>query len=72
MSISLGISFLSIRASWTEFIVTTTPGNMKTAWDHASQSKTHHHWLHHKYPPCNYEQPFLDVWDRLLNTRKWD
>jgi len=65
------LGFLCARLSWTEFICVTTLANVKTVWDHCSRQRQHHHWLHHTYPRCNYEQPFCDFWDRLLGTRRW-
>jgi len=49
------------------FIVVTTMANVKTVWDHSVYS--HHHYMHHERPDCNYEQPFWDVWDRVLGTK---
>eukprot|EP00929_Paragymnodinium_shiwhaense_P084078 TRINITY_DN44937_c0_g2_i2.p1 TRINITY_DN44937_c0_g2~~TRINITY_DN44937_c0_g2_i2.p1 ORF type:complete len:253 (-),score=47.36 TRINITY_DN44937_c0_g2_i2:362-1120(-) len=67
--ITLGF-FLS-GISWMDFIIVTVLANLKTAWDHASTRKGHHHELHYSKPCYNFEQPFFDVWDRLMGTRAW-
>eukprot|EP00929_Paragymnodinium_shiwhaense_P048184 TRINITY_DN2439_c0_g3_i1.p1 TRINITY_DN2439_c0_g3~~TRINITY_DN2439_c0_g3_i1.p1 ORF type:complete len:265 (+),score=40.67 TRINITY_DN2439_c0_g3_i1:87-881(+) len=65
------LSFYLSGVTWMDFIIVTTLGNAKTAWDHASTRKGHHHELHHSKPCYNFEQPFFDVWDRLMGTRAW-
>jgi len=57
--------------NWIDFIIVTSLANLKTAWDHASTRKGHHHELHHSKPCYNFEQPFWDIWDRAMGTRVW-
>lgn len=64
-------SFYLSGINWIDFIIVTSLANLKTAWDHASTRKGHHHELHHSKPCYNFEQPFCDVWDRLMGTRIW-
>eukprot|EP00929_Paragymnodinium_shiwhaense_P003896 TRINITY_DN10460_c0_g1_i1.p1 TRINITY_DN10460_c0_g1~~TRINITY_DN10460_c0_g1_i1.p1 ORF type:complete len:274 (+),score=68.71 TRINITY_DN10460_c0_g1_i1:85-906(+) len=64
-------AFYLSGVTWMDFIIVTSLANLKTAWDHASTRKGHHHELHHSKPCYNFEQPFFDVWDRLMGTRAW-
>lgn len=70
-STCITISFYLSGVTWMDFIIVTSLANLKTAWDHASTRKGHHHELHHSKPCYNFEQPFFDVWDRLMGTRAW-
>lgn len=63
----VALSFGAVGLSWECFAMVTILATCKTVWDHSWHSV--HHALHHRYPRCNYEQPFFDVWDRLLGTR---
>eukprot|EP00928_Gymnodinium_smaydae_P001901 TRINITY_DN1067_c0_g1_i1.p1 TRINITY_DN1067_c0_g1~~TRINITY_DN1067_c0_g1_i1.p1 ORF type:complete len:209 (+),score=33.03 TRINITY_DN1067_c0_g1_i1:67-693(+) len=67
----IALSFWLSGVTWLDFVLVTTLGNMKTAWDHASERRGHHHELHHSKPFGNFEQPFFDIWDRLLDTKVW-
>eukprot|EP00928_Gymnodinium_smaydae_P001903 TRINITY_DN1067_c0_g2_i1.p1 TRINITY_DN1067_c0_g2~~TRINITY_DN1067_c0_g2_i1.p1 ORF type:complete len:210 (+),score=26.57 TRINITY_DN1067_c0_g2_i1:53-682(+) len=67
----IALAFRLSGITWLDFIIVTSLGNMKTAWDHASTRKGHHHELHHMKPSGNFEQPFFDVWDRLMGTKVW-
>ena len=53
---------------FSSFIVVQTLASVKTVWDHSQYSK--HHLQHHLQPFSNYEQPFFDIWDRLLGTKE--
>jgi len=70
-STCITLSFYMAGSTWMDFIIVTSLANLKTAWDHASTRKGHHHELHHSKPCYNFEQPFFDVWDRLMGTRAW-
>eukprot|EP00929_Paragymnodinium_shiwhaense_P048183 TRINITY_DN2439_c0_g2_i4.p1 TRINITY_DN2439_c0_g2~~TRINITY_DN2439_c0_g2_i4.p1 ORF type:complete len:242 (+),score=53.13 TRINITY_DN2439_c0_g2_i4:56-781(+) len=65
------LGFYMSGITWMDFIIVTALGNLKTAWDHASTRKGHHHELHHSKPCYNFEQPFFDIWDRAMGTRAW-
>eukprot|EP00929_Paragymnodinium_shiwhaense_P038498 TRINITY_DN2032_c0_g1_i1.p1 TRINITY_DN2032_c0_g1~~TRINITY_DN2032_c0_g1_i1.p1 ORF type:complete len:258 (+),score=22.04 TRINITY_DN2032_c0_g1_i1:55-828(+) len=70
-STCITLAFYLSGITWMDFIIVTVLANLKTAWDHASTRKGHHHELHHSKPCYNFEQPFFDVWDRLMGTRAW-
>ena len=63
------MAFYLCNISWTSMIVTTTLAAVKTAYDHSVYNT--HHRLHHVDPRCNFEQPFFDVWDRCMGTKRW-
>eukprot|EP00929_Paragymnodinium_shiwhaense_P008649 TRINITY_DN112607_c0_g1_i1.p1 TRINITY_DN112607_c0_g1~~TRINITY_DN112607_c0_g1_i1.p1 ORF type:complete len:239 (-),score=32.93 TRINITY_DN112607_c0_g1_i1:539-1192(-) len=70
-AICIMFGFYLSGIAWMDFIIVTSLGNLKTAWDHASMRKGHHHELHHSRPSCNFEKPFFDIWDRVMGTKAW-
>mmetsp|Transcript_37598 Transcript_37598/g.112701 ORF Transcript_37598/g.112701 Transcript_37598/m.112701 type:complete len:139 (+) Transcript_37598:403-819(+) len=61
------LTFALTDVGFASFIIVTTLADVKTVWDHSRYST--HHLKHHVQPDCNYEQPFFDVWDRVLGTK---
>lgn len=62
--------FWGVRASWYEFLLTTSLGFIAAVRQHTYLgSENDYHWIHHAVDQTsNFAQPFTDVWDRLLGT----
>lgn len=54
-----------------EFVAVNLLGTVKTVFDHTwFGSKEAHHWVHHEVDiNTNFEQPWTDIYDRLLGTK---